>query len=115
MRPPVQQWLALKRQQLLLTRELEPLKHISEELLRCRDHDAAAREIGLELTRPRADLYFYDRDPELAAALQQLEHWRTRVLELQQRFRQDCIDGRRSPEIDFEMGCRLTVQLRRST
>lgn len=107
----ISSWLQLKRQELQTRRGLETLPDVSAALLLDRSRDSQARAFGLTLTRPRADLYLYARDPELAAAQQQLEHWRTRVAELQRRFRQDCVDGRREADVDYEPRCRLTVQL----
>ena len=108
----IERWLALKAQELQVRRGLEELSDVPEQLLVDRSHDARAREHGLELTRPRADLYLYARDPALAAAQEQLEHWRTRVQELQRGFREACAEGLRQADLDYEPRCRLTVQLR---
>lgn len=112
---PFGSWLHLKLQELQVRRGLEPLKAIPEQLLVDRSYDSTAESLGLALTRPRADLYLYARDAELAAAQEQLEHWRAVVLELQQRFRQECIDGRRAVDVDYAPRARLAVQLLRST
>ena len=109
---PIARWLALKRQQLLITRELESLRPVAEQLLNDHSHDAAAKELGLELTRTDATLHFYARDPELLQLQEQLAQLSTQVRQRQQLFRQECISGVRQLDVDFAPQRRITVQLR---
>ena len=108
----VEQWLELKRQELLLKRQLRRLAHVPEQLLRIRDFDGAALAMGLELTRPDNTIYHYARDPFIPAAQQEQERLISQLAQRQQQFRQDCISGRRQLDLDFTPQRRLVVQLR---
>jgi hypothetical protein len=109
---PVARWLALKRQQLLITRELESLRPVAEQLLNDHSHDAAAKELGLELTRPDRTVYHYARDPELQQLQEQLAQLSAQVRQRQECFRQECVSGMRQLDLDFSPQRQLTVQLR---
>jgi hypothetical protein len=109
----VLQWLELKRQQLLINRQLEALGPVAQQLLIDRRFDPAAREIGIELTRPDRTVYHYARDPHVLQLQQQQEQLRTQVQEAQRRFRDECLLGRRELDVDFTPQRQLTVQLRR--
>jgi len=112
MTDPIARWLALKRQQLLITRELESLRPVAEQLLNDHSYDAAAKELGLELTRPDRTVYLYARDPELRQQQEQLARLSAQVRQGQQRFRQECVSGVRLLDDDFIPQRQLTVQLR---
>lgn len=108
----IHRWLELKRQQLLITRELEQLRPAAEQLLNDCSFDAAAKELGLELTRPDRTVYHYARDPLLLQLQEQQEHLRTQVQERQRRFKEECVRGVRELDVDFTPQRQLTVQLR---
>ena len=109
---PIARWLALKRQQLLITRELESLRPVAEQLLNDHSHDAAAKELGLELTRPDRTVFFYGRDPELLQLQERLAQLSAQVRQRQECFRQECVSGVRQLDVDFVPQRRITVQLR---
>ena len=108
----IARWLALKRQQLLITRELESLRPVAEQLLNDHSHDAAAKELGLELTRPDRTVYHYARDPELLQLQERHRALGAQVAERQRLFRQQCVEGVREIDRDFAPQRRITVQLR---
>ena len=112
MTDPIQRWLELKRLQLLITRQLETLKPVAEQLLNDHSHDAAAVALGLEITRPDATSYAWARDPELLRLQQEHERLGAAVRERQRQFKQDCLLGVRQLDIDFTPARRVTVQLR---
>jgi hypothetical protein len=106
------EWLKLKRQELLLKRQLQQLAHIPDQLLVCRDFDSAAAAIGLELTRTDATLHFYAHDPELRQLQERHRALGAQVAERQRLFRQQCVEGVREIDRDFAPQRRITVQLR---